>query len=77
MDLVPVANTLSQEKEFLQENRDIFSGLPGLIRVIEHDIATEPIVKFQAKPILIVLIPKPNGILQFCNYFRELNEVHI
>ncbi|XP_040209391.1 uncharacterized protein LOC120940531 [Rana temporaria] len=55
IDLVQVAATLTrpqtqQVKEFLQRNRDMFSGLPGLTNVIEHDIVTEPKVKIRLKP---------------------------
>lgn len=55
VDLVPVSTALykpqkQHTKEFLQWNIEMFSGLPGLTKVIEHDIVTETAVKVWAKP---------------------------
>lgn len=36
--------------EFLQRNRDIFSNLPGLTLIIEHNVITDPGVRVNLKP---------------------------
>ncbi|XP_068097047.1 uncharacterized protein [Hyperolius riggenbachi] len=55
IESVKIAPTLSkpqvqQVKEFLQRNRGIFSDLPGLTHLIEHNIITEPRTKVFIKP---------------------------
>lgn len=43
-------------------------------KMLELDII-EKSKKERSSP--IVLVPKPNGTLRFCNYIRKLNEVSI